>query len=127
MKIRPVYCPHCDERFEWFDPEVMPNEVGALVGSLVGGMATPTLASGLGIVLISGWPGTLLGLALGGLMGNVVGRSIQPNGVPCPRCGPGEPIQEHCPAVSQTDAEPQPEVHHCQISEIISEIKGATP
>ena len=113
MKIQRVYCPRCDAWFEWADADVAPDDIGTLVGSLLGSMAAPTLAGGVGIALVSGLPGTLLGLVLGGAIGRLAGRTVQPDGLPCPCCNSGLPLPRPNSA-SRPDAETAPEGWRCQ-------------
>lgn len=122
MKIKRVYCPRCDAWFEWSDADVAPDDLGTLVGSLVGGMAVPTVVSGVGIALFSGFPGTLLGLVLGGVLGRLAGRTIQPEGSPCPCCGTGVHLAKHDSA-ARSDAETAPEVWRCQVEGLSSGLK----
>lgn len=112
MKIQRVYCPRCDAWFELFDADAAPDDIGTLVGGLVGGIATPTIASGVGIALVSSWPGTLLGLVLGGALGRLAGRTVQPDGSPCPCCDSGTYPQRHASA-SCPEAETAPEGWRC--------------
>ncbi|MBD2234163.1 hypothetical protein [Phormidium tenue] len=113
MKIQRVYCPRCDAWFEWVDADVTPDDVGALVGGLLGGLATPILASGGGLALVSGLPGTLLGLVLGGALGHLAGRTVQPEGSPCPCCDSRTHPQRYNSA-PRPDAETAPEGWRCQ-------------
>ncbi|MEA5448977.1 hypothetical protein VB780_10385 [Leptolyngbya sp. CCNP1308] len=112
MKIQRVYCPRCDAWFEWFDADVAPDDIGTLVGGLLGSMAAPTLASNVGIALVSGFP-TLLGLALGGALGRLAGQTVRPDGSPCPCCDSETHGQRHASA-SRPDAETASEGWRCQ-------------
>ncbi|WP_017300025.1 hypothetical protein [Nodosilinea nodulosa] len=96
MKIKSIDCPHCDERFEWFDPDVGSKDLSTLIGSLGGGWAAQALARGMGIALGGGWPGILLGVLLGGLLGRWFGRLFESDPMPCPRCC----LQTHPPQPS---------------------------
>jgi hypothetical protein len=121
MNIKRVYCPRCDAWFEWFDADVAPDDIGTLAGSLLGGLAAPTLVKGVGIALVGGLPGTLLGLVLGGVLGRLAGRSVQPEGLPCPSCDTGN-LQRHDSA-ARPDAETAPEGWRCQAEGLSSSLR----
>ena len=88
MKIKQVYCPHCDEQVEWFDPDVALADITTLAGSLVGGLGVGMVGTG---IALGGWPGVVLGLLLGGGMGRLAGRLFETDTTPCPGCCPGAP------------------------------------
>jgi hypothetical protein len=113
MKIQRVYCPRCDVWIEWFDADAAPDDIGTLVGGLLGGIAAPTLASGVGIALVGGLPATILGLMLGGALGRLAGRMVQPDGSPCPCCDARTHPQGQASG-SRPDAEAASEGWRCQ-------------
>ncbi|PZV07024.1 MAG: hypothetical protein DCF32_08420 [Leptolyngbya sp.] len=122
MKIKRVYCPRCNAWVEWFDADVAPDDIGTLIGSLLGIMAAPTVVSGVGIALVSGFPGTLLGLVLGGVLGRLVGRSLQPKEIPCPCCAARVHPTRH-DAIARPDPETAPEGWRCQAEGLSSSLR----